>query len=69
MPHFLSKLNPSLCLTCIPVLLFTIVSLPAGYHGFCAVPTSLGDAANDCCYVAGLLKHAGEPRGGRLQGM
>ncbi|KAL4425507.1 hypothetical protein ABPG75_009523 [Micractinium tetrahymenae] len=30
-----------------------------GYHGFCAVPTNLGEAAQDCCYVAGLLKHAG----------
>lgn len=29
------------------------------YHGFMALPTELGSAAGDCCYVAGLLKHAG----------
>ena len=30
-----------------------------GYHGFCALPTDLSEVAEDCCYVAGLLKHAG----------
>lgn len=30
-----------------------------GYHGFCAVPTDLGQVAGECCYVAGMLKHAG----------
>lgn len=29
------------------------------YHGFCALPTNLAAVAGDCCYVAGLVKHAG----------
>ncbi len=30
-----------------------------GYHGFAALPTDLAEVAGDCCYVAGMLKHAG----------
>lgn len=30
-----------------------------GYHGWCAVPTDLSRVADHCCYVAGMLKHAG----------
>jgi selenocysteine lyase/cysteine desulfurase len=30
-----------------------------GYHGFAGLPTNLAEAAGDCCYVAGMLKHAG----------
>lgn len=30
-----------------------------GYHGFCALPTSLGASVESFCYVGGLLKHAG----------
>jgi selenocysteine lyase/cysteine desulfurase len=30
-----------------------------GYHGFMAVPTDLAEVSHDCCYVAGMLKHAG----------
>jgi hypothetical protein len=30
-----------------------------GYHSFCALPTRLGAAGQSCCYVGGLLKHAG----------
>lgn len=30
-----------------------------GYHGYCALPTNLGEVEEECCYVAGLLKHAG----------
>ena len=30
-----------------------------GYHSFAAVPTDLSAAAGRCCYVGGLLKHAG----------
>lgn len=37
-----------------------------GYHGFMALPTDLGEVAGQCCYVAGLLKHAGDE--GRLLG-
>ena len=31
-----------------------------GYHGFAALPTDLAEVAGDCCYVAGMLKHAGD---------
>lgn len=34
-----------------------------GYHGFAALPVELGEVAGDCCYVAGLLKHAGAGSG------
>ena len=31
-----------------------------GYHSFCALPTPLGTtAAQQCCFVSGLIKHAG----------
>ena len=30
-----------------------------GYHGFMAFPTDLSKSADKCCYVGGLIKHAG----------
>lgn len=37
------------------------------YHGFASLPTDLSQVAGECCYVAGMLKHAGAaaaPSGG-----